>query len=318
MILVVGESLMDMLPRESGGRGCFLPIPGGSPFNVSVALGRLGVPVRFLCPLSRDPFGELLRHVLLASRVDVSLCPLTTALTTLGFVTPEASSGTSNYAFYTAGTAGCALAPGHLPEQLPASTRCLHIGSFSLAVEPFGSASEKLLNDHANGRVVSLDPNIRPFLIPDKASFVQRLDRILLRTHLVKLSAEDAEWLRPGVSFDVLAGDYLDRGARLVVFTLGAGGSLAFTREEQVSVAAPPVHLADTVGAGDTFHAAMLCWLVRNHLLTPEKIGSLSGGQLQSLLGFAAAAAAITCSRPGCDPPWDRELAASTSDDSMQ
>src|SRR5690606_20863708 len=129
VILVSGDALIDMVPVAGpGGRACLRPLPGGSPVNVAMALGPLRVPLRFLCPLSQDAFGEMLERTLAESGVDLSACPRTRALTTLGFVSVDPETGTNRYAFYTDGTAGCALEPGDLPVPLDANIRAVHVG----------------------------------------------------------------------------------------------------------------------------------------------------------------------------------------------
>jgi fructokinase len=74
-------------------------------------------------------------------------------------------------------------------------------------------------------------------------------------------------------------------------------------------VPTPPVQVIDTVGAGDTFQAALLTWLAEQGALDATALGALSGAALQQALGFAARAAAITCSRRGADMPRRAELA---------
>jgi fructokinase len=309
MILVAGEALIDMLPAtDADGARLLRPAPGGSPFNVALALGRLGAPVRFLCPLSRDAFGRELRATLAGSAVDLSACPETDALSTIGFVTTDPSTGRNDYAFYTNETAGCALSVSDLPLPLNPATRAVHVGSFSIAVEPFGSAIDALVEALPRDRVLSLDPNIRPFLIPDRSSFLKRLTRLLARADLVKLSLEDLQWLHPGSTQEDVAAQILSQGASLVVITLGAEGAIAFTSGLRVRAKAPPTEVVDTVGAGDTFQAALLAWLFERGALERERIRGLGEGDLQSMLAFACAAAALNCARPGCDPPRRSEL----------
>jgi fructokinase len=308
MILVAGEALIDMLPLERDGLALFRPVPGGSPFNVALALGRLGIPVRFLCPLSRDAFGDLLGRTLRDSGVDVSLCPLTDALSTLGFVTLDPIHRSARYAFYTEATAGCLLEAGQTPVPLPPAVTCVHLGSFSLAVEPFGSAAERLA-DATRGRcLLSLDPNIRPFLVRDRGRYVARLERLAGLADLMKLSAEDLEWWQPGVAAAEVARERVARGVKLCVVTHGGEGAEAWSRRSHVRVEAPAVQVVDTVGAGDTFQAALLAWLHRKGNLQAAALADLGEADLREMLHCATRAAAITCGRAGCNPPWAREF----------
>ncbi len=66
--------------------------------------------------------------------------------------------------------------------------------------------------------------------------------------------------------------------------------------------------VADTIGAGDTVQAALLAWLHDNGALSASAIRALDRAQWESALRFAAAAAAVTVSRPGAEPPWANEL----------
>lgn len=307
-ILVAGEALIDMLPRERDGEQVLKPVPGGSPFNVALALGRLGVPVGFLCRISRDAFGERLVETLREGGVGLEWCPRTDALSTLGFVTLDPGGHGARYAFYTRDTAGSALAPGDLPVPLPGAVAALHVGSFALAIEPFGTTVEALVGEHAGERVVSYDPNIRPFLIPDRERLLARHRAIAARADLIKMSEDDLEWLHPGMPVDVAASEYLEGRTGLVVVTRGGEGASLFSREHFVDCEPPEVTVVDTVGAGDTFQAALLCWLHEHGRLTRSGLAGLSYAELQSMADFAARAAASNCAREGCQPPWRREL----------
>ncbi len=308
MILVTGEALIDMLPGTLDGTPVLKPTPGGSPFNVALALGRLGVRVRFLCPFSDDAFGQRLAATLEASGVDLSVAPRTRALSTLGFVDLDPATRAARYAFYTENTAGCGLRREDLPLPLPDEVTALHVGSFSLAVEPFGTAVEALVSKHAGDRVVAFDPNVRPFLVPDRERFLMRYRRLLGRADLVKMSLEDFEWLHPGGSLESAVRTCHDAGVGLVVVTRGAEGATAYAAGLAVAVPPVPVTLVDTVGAGDTFQAAMLAWLTGQQRLDRRGVREWSEQDLRAMLGFAAQAAAVTCSRAGCNPPTRREL----------
>jgi len=309
MILVAGESLIDMLAVDQDGQRHFRPVAGGSPYNVSLALGRLDVPVRYLCRISEDPFGQMLARTLEQSRVDLSLCPRTAALSTLGFVLIEGEQRNANYAFYTDHTAGCALVPADLPTSLPAEVRGLHFGSISLLLEPICFALEKLLAQKTPRTLVSLDPNIRAFLVRDRAAYLKRLNHFLAQADLIRMSEEDLAWLHPGLSAGECCRKYVAAGAGLVVVTRGERGAIARNARGEVEIPAPPVQVIDTVGAGDTFQSALLAWLSWKYDLRVEALARLEPTEMKELLQFAARAAAITCSRAGCDPPWREELA---------
>ena len=307
MIVSCGEALIDFLPLAvPGGPAGFAPHVGGSPFNVAVALGRLGSRAGFLGGLSRDPFGEMLAGALHAANVDTTLTCFSDRPTTLAFVTVV--NGDARYAFFDEGSAGHMLTGADLPA-LPKTVTALHFGSFSLAEEPCGSAFEALMQGEQNERVISLDVNVRPALIRNRAGYLARIDRLIAMADIVKLSAEDLEWLSPGAAFGDTARNWLGKGAKLVVLTRGAAGAEAVTASASVAVPAALVSVADTVGAGDTFMAAILAHLDSAGLLDKRALRRLTKSRVTDLLTFAANAAAITVSRPGADPPWRHELA---------
>lgn len=313
MIWVAGESLIDMLAIDQDGQRNFRPVVGGSPYNVSLALGRLGVPVQYLCRISEDPFGQMLARTLEQSGVDLSLCPRTAALSTLGFVLIEGEQRNANYVFYTDGTAGSALEPGDIPAPLPPEVRGLHFGSISLLLEPICFALEKLLAQKTSHTLVSIDPNIRAFLVRDRAGYLKRLNQFLAQADLIRMSEEDLAWMHPGMSADDCCQKYISTGAGLVVVTRGERGAIARNACGEVEIPAPITQVIDTVGAGDTFQAAMLAWLFWKYDLRVEALARLEPAELKELLQFAAQAAAITCSRAGCNPPWRKELLAPAS-----
>lgn len=306
MIISCGEALIDFLPRQGAdGTTLFAPHPGGSPFNVAIAIGRLGTPAGFFGGLSTDLFGEILRTALHASGVDTSLANFSNRPTTLAFV--SLANGNARYAFFDEGSAGRMLTENDVPA-LPKAVAALHFGSFSLAEEPCGSALEYLMRREFADRVISLDINVRPTLIKNRDGYIARLDRLIAMTDVVKLSEEDLAWLDPAESFADRAERYLQLGAKVVVLTMGANGAAAISRQAKIAVPGTAVKVADTVGAGDTFTAGMLSRLAQKDLLAKPRISDLNAAELTDALSFAARAAAVTVSRPGADPPWLSEL----------
>ncbi len=306
MILCCGEALIDFVPRlTSDGAQAFEPLTGGSVFNTAIALGRLGVPSGFLGGLSTDFFGDALRKDLAAARVDISLAPVSERHTIPAFVKLE--DGQARYSFIDEGSACRMLAPEDLPA-LPDHVRALHLGSFPLAIEPCGTAFETLCRREHQKRVIHFDPNIRANLIKDRSQYRARVERMVAMADLVKMSDEDLAWLAPGVAAEAFAKDWLQRGARLVVVTLGKDGAQAFTRDFMCEAPGKPVKVADTIGAGDTFTAGFLTALHRANRLDKAAIAALDRTSVLAALNLAITAAAVTVSRPGADPPWAHEL----------
>ncbi|MFE3098054.1 carbohydrate kinase [Streptomyces sp. NPDC059248] len=299
MIVVAGEALIDLVPVAPPEPGAPLPPlaprPGGGPYNTAIALGRLGAPAAFCSRISADGFGDALLGGLAAAGVDTSYVvrgpePTTLAVAAVG---PDGSAG---YTFYALGTADRLF---ELPPPLPERTRAVAFGTCSLVLEPGASAYEALLLREARlGRCVLLDPNVRPALIPDADAYRKRFRSWLPYVSLLKLSEEDARWLG-GVP----------EGPGAVVLTRGAGGLTVRTRGgTRVSVPAVPVEVADTIGAGDTVNAALLHGLAARDALSAAGLEALGADGWREVLALAARAAAVTCSRPGAEPPYAAEL----------
>lgn len=308
MIYVCGEALIDMLPsKTTDGEISFVPHTGGSPFNTCIAAARLDVPVSFLGRLSNDFFGQMLSRSLTDNGVDLSVTQRGNEPTTLGFVKVEQGKD-PEYAFYTNGTADCSFSSEEIPDQFSDDVMALAFGSISLIMEPGATAIENLAQREKGKRVLSFDPNIRPVLIENEDSFRRRCERLLKFASIVKISDVDLKWLYPDLSLDDAAFKVQGFGPLLVVVTKGADGSFALRGTLRVDSPAVHVEVSDTVGAGDTFHAGFLAWLYRNGLLTLKALSCLSYEQLTEALHFASSCAAVTCSRPGADPPFWEEV----------
>ncbi|NCO88107.1 MAG: carbohydrate kinase [Rhodobacterales bacterium] len=306
MILCCGEALIDMLPRRTTvEEDAFAPYAGGAVFNTAIALGRLGAGVAFFSGLSSDLFGDLLRETLAASHVDSSPAHVSPRPTTLAFV--RLVDGSATYAFYDENTAGRMLTPADLPQ---VAADALFFGGISLVGEPCGSAYEALQAREAGRAVTMIDPNIRPGFITDAPAYRARLDRMLALADIVKLSDEDLHWIMGDGDIATLARGLLARGPRLVCITEGAKGATGYSAAHTVAVAATPVTVADTVGAGDTFNAGVLAHLAQAGALTKAGIAALDAGTIRDALTLGVRAAAITVSRPGANPPWAHELTA--------
>jgi fructokinase len=158
--------------------------------------------------------------------------------------------------------------------------------------------------------MTSLDPNVRPGLISDPDGYVARLKRVMRHADIFKLSDEDLEWLYPDGSFDeALAACRDDCDAALFILTLGGAGSRAFLGGIEIKADAPAVeNLVDTVGAGDTFMASILSWVIENDLASRDALAAIDEDALRAAIRRAGAAAAINCGRSGCNPPWRDEL----------
>jgi fructokinase len=300
VIVVAGEALIDLVPQGTGALAPLKPALGGGPYNTAVALGRLGSPTAFCSRTSSDAFGEALLDGLRRAGVDVSAVQRGTEPTTLAVATVD-ENGSAAYSFYVDGTADRLFTA---PAGLPQGTRAVSFGTCSLVLEPGANAYEELMRSAAaQGVFTTLDPNIRAVLIPDPDAYRARFKSWLPAVSLLKLSAEDAEWLGGTPR------EWLTSGPAAVVITHGGDGLTVFTRAgAEHSVPGVPVAVVDTIGAGDTVNAALLHGLAARDALSPAALDALDADGWTELLGFAARAAAITCSRAGAEPPYASEL----------
>ncbi|MGV8987497.1 MAG: carbohydrate kinase family protein [Cypionkella sp.] len=307
MILSCGEALIDMLPRTSTqGEACFAPYAGGAVFNTAIALGRLGAPSAFFSGISTDMLGEILADTLTASNVDTRYCARSGRPTTVAFV--KLVNGQATYAFYDENTAGVTLSQDQLPA-LPTGVDALFFGGISLVNDPAASTYEALQAREAPNRVTMIDPNIRlGFIAGKEVAYRARIERMIARADIVKLSDEDLHWLSGIGDLTTLARTILAQGPKVVFITEGAAGARAVTATQDRFVAATTVTVADTVGAGDTFNAGTLCALHEAGALTKARLAALSDGELDAALTLGTRSAAITVSRPGANPPWRNEL----------
>lgn len=308
MYVVCGEALFDVFAGEERADGSLAldARAGGSPFNVAIGLARLGSPVGFLAGLSRDPLGERLATRLAAEGVDTRYLVRSDRLTTLSLVGKTAE-GTPAYTFYGIGAADRSLTAADLP-YLPHDVTGLHLGSYSIVAQPTADALAALAEREAGRRLISLDPNVRPTVEPDMRTWRRRIEVLARTATLIKVSSEDLELLWPGKSTDEVAARWLADGVSLVVVTQGENGAAAHTRHHSVASSAIQTKVVDTVGAGDSFQAALLHALASMNLVSKAELAGIGRAEMTSLLAYSNRAAAIACSRRGADLPRAAEL----------
>lgn len=312
MFVVGGESLIDLVSAPVGADGLIHMTAhvGGSPYNCAIALAKLGNETGFLCPISRDGFGTYLLGPLEAAGARPLYPGRVAAPTTLAVVTLNAKME-AQYEFYRG--ADRAFTTEALAAALPASIEVFQIGGFC-AVEPADTAAWKEVARTAadRGATITIDPNVRPSLVEDKAAYRERIDTLVGLAHLVKVSKEDLEWLDPDQTIEQHAAALLARPkCELVVVTLGDEGSRAFTASGSAGagIYAPPV-FGDTVGAGDSLMAGILTILHEEGNLEPGRLGQLGEDVLARMLRFGAVVAGLNCAQRGCKPPTRAEVDA--------
>lgn len=334
VLTVLGELVVDLLPVPSAGAGPegtapqYVARPGGNALNVAVAAGRLEVPVRLLARLGTGPLApHLRRHAELAG-VDVggvvdAVEPVSLAVIGL------APDGSARYGFHVLGAADWQWTEDELRRVLPEPAGIVHVGSISGWTPPGCTAIADLVARLAGGPLISVDPNVRPMLaegpvgatLGNTATAVrQRINALVARADVVKVSAEDLEWLEPGstrssAALDAAALDWATRGPGLVVLTDG-GEPVRVTRPGRPVVhrPIPEVAVADTVGAGDSLAAGLLGGLLTAGVIDRPSLDQLPDDVLLGLIDDAALVAALACTRVGADPPTRAELAAARAE----
>lgn len=309
MLTVIGEALVDVVQRSSG----IDAHVGGSPLNVAVGLARLDHAVQFIGRFGKDAYGDSIAAHLRSSSVMVPLPPdeSPTSVATALIDDDGAASYTFDLAWELPGLAA------RLPFMLQ-GTSLLHTGSIATMLEP-GAAEVLAAVEHAHpNATISFDPNCRPSIIKDRDYARAQVERFVALADVVKASDEDLEWLYPGVDVLESARRWLGLGGSggpaVVVVTRGAAGPWGVTAAGEAHVDAPKVKVADTVGAGDSFMAALLSGIVDRGLAgaqNREELHAMPAEVLDGILNHAARAAAITVSRPGANPPTRAELNAS-------
>jgi len=291
-VVVVGEALIDVVSRPDGD----VEHPGGSPANVAYGLGRLGVSTGLLTAIGDDARGAAIEAHLASAGVELlpgarSLARTASATATI------APDGSASYVFDIDWRLE-PLAPAYLP-------KVLHTGSIASFLAPGAGTVRSLLEQAHRECMVTYDPNIRPALLGSHAEAKSAFEELVPLTDVVKLSDEDAHWLYPGQDLERTAERILQLGTGLAVITAGAAGSLLRTQGTQLSIPSVTTTVADTIGAGDSYMAALILGL-----LTRGTAG-LAPAVLETIGRTASAAAAITVSRPGANPPTLDELRAS-------
>ncbi|MCO4238216.1 carbohydrate kinase [Pseudarthrobacter sp. MDT3-28] len=304
MITVIGESLVDIVsdPRRPGEVQAH---PGGSPLNAAVGVARLGLATNLVTHYADDPHGDMIEGHLKANGVTVvrgGSSPTSTATATLG---PD---GAATYAF----NIGWDIHGASLPALagVQGSTH-VHTGSIAAVLAPGDQATLGLLEAARERATTSFDPNCRPAISSDVAAARTQAERFVAVSDIVKASDEDLAWLYPHRTPEESLAAWLELGPALVGLTRGASGPVILARQERAEMAAEPVTVADTVGAGDSFMAALISGLDQLAALGAggrHRLRSLSRDELHALAAYANRAAAITCARPGANPPHSAEL----------
>jgi len=312
MLLSCGDALVDFLPIKSvDGRDAAVPVAGGSCLNIAVGMARLGAPAGFVGGISTDLFGRLIADHASASQVDLRYAVRSDDQTTLAFVRTVA--GEPQYAFYDEATASrnWTYRRGRIPFD---EIEVIHVGSTTLANDHGAAQALAMVKDAGGSVTISFDPNCRPNLVKHKDRYTDRMDAFAAAADIVRMSDVDFEFLYGGSDYAGKAKSLIRGGASLVVVTRGIKGALAWHREAgAVEVLAPTIDVVDTIGAGDSFQAALLFALRAIGRIETKALPQMNSAELGRAVSFASACAAFTCGRAGADPPRQSDVGAELS-----
>ncbi len=312
MLLACGDALIDFLPVKSvDGRDAAVPVVGGSCLNIAVGMARLGAPAGFVGGISSDLFGRMIADHALASKVDLRYAIRSDHETTLAFIRTVA--GEPQYAFYDETTASRSWKYRRGSIAFDA-IEAIHVGSTTLTHNSGAAEALAMVEDARGSVTISFDPNCRPNLVSDKRRYVDQMNAFAAIASIVRMSDVDFEYLYGGSEYAGRAQSLVDAGASLVVITRGIKGAQAWHKQAgAVEVEAPTVDMVDTIGAGDSFQAALLFALRAIGRIGPASLAQTNSEELGRVLSFAAHCAAFTCSRAGADPPRASEVGGELS-----
>lgn len=299
--VVIGEALVDIFQSGDGVR----QTPGGAPLNVAVGLGRLRRVVTLVTRIGDDEAGNQIAEHLADSGVRLfpgSIDPRPTSVA-------HASLDEDGIASYTFDLVSDYPAPENI--ECLGSPALVHIGSIGAHLQPGAAVVRQWLEAFHPTSTISYDPNVRLSLLGEPQRVLDDIDQFIEFVDVVKASDEDLHALLGTKDPDVGAQYFLDRGVSFVVVSQGSQGLKLYTPTTSASVRAPKVPVSDTIGAGDSLMSALIDGMSKMSVLGAEDRASLakiSQQGLASLGTYAAAAAAITVTRAGANPPTRAEL----------
>jgi fructokinase len=307
MLLSCGDALVDFLPVASvDGRDAAVPVAGGSCLNIAVGIARLGAPAGFVGGISTDLFGCIVANHALNSQVDLRYATRSAHQTTLAFV--RHVGGEPQYAFYDEATASrnWTYQRGSIPFD---EIEAIHVGSTTLARDEGAAQALAMIEDAGGSTTISFDPNCRPNLVRHKPRYADQMDAFAAAADIVRMSDVDFEFLYGGGDYGERAKSLIAAGTNLVVVTRGIRGAQAWHRAAgPVQVETPATDVVDTIGAGDSFQAALLFALRAIGRIKREALAQMNADELCRALSFASVCAAFTCGRAGADPPRQSDV----------
>ena len=298
-VVALGELLVDFTQNGVSGQGnlLFEANPGGAPANVLAMLRKLGKRCAFIGKVGKDSFGDMLAKTVEEAGIDIRGLRRDADIPTTLAVVHTFPNGDRDFSFYRKPGADILLRADELDETLLKDCRIFHFGTLSLTDEPCKSATVKAYElAKAAGALISFDPNLRPPLWKSEADAKAAIEWGLQRCDILKISDNEIEFMTGETDFDKGAAILKERfpQIRLLNVTAGGDGSFSYYGDKRVFVPACKLGgVIETTGAGDTFCASVLNFVLENGL------DELTEKDMTAMLRFANTAAYIVTTKKG-------------------
>lgn len=277
-VVTFGEPMAMFCANETGPLDevtAFSKALAGAESNVATGLSRLEHRVGYVTKLGKDSFGSFIMKALNKEGIDTSRITFTGQHRTGMLVKSKVESGDPQVEYFRKGSAASTLSPEELDEAYFASAGHLHVTGISAALSPecLKFSEHAMAFMRAQGKTVSLDPNLRPSLWPDRQTMVDTINSLAAR----------CDWFLPGLGEgkiltgldtpEEIASYYFKLGVSLVVIKLGPEGAYYRSADgsEGIVKGFKVEKVIDTVGAGDGFATGVVSALLEK-LPTQEAV----------------------------------------------
>ena len=297
-VTALGELLIDFTENGTSAQGNLVleANPGGAPCNVLSMLNRLGHKTNFIGKIGNDMFGDQLEAALKEVGIGTDgLMRDNEVHTTLAFV-HTAPDGDREFSFYRNPGADMMLSEDDVDAEQIKNSTIFHFGSLSMTDEVCRKATRKAIAiAEEAGILMSYDPNLREPLWKSMDLAKEQISYGLEHCNILKISDNEIQWLTGKEDYDEGIAMVQEKyNIPLILLSLGKTGSRAYTKNCRVEVPAfIQEHTIETTGAGDTFGACIL------HYVLEHGWKEYSEAELTEMLTFANAAASIVTTRKG-------------------
>lgn len=301
-LLAIGEALIDMIPSNTGrimDVNNFTPKVGGAPLNVCGAYTKLGGSSNIITMLGKDPFGDKIVNELIGFGINIDYVKRTNAAnTSLAFVALDENAN-REFSFYRNMGADMLMSEDDVDKNWFMDAYALHFCSVSLGNFPMRRAHNKAIKyAKENGLIVSFDPNVRLPLFDDHEYLKNVIHEYIQYADILKISDEEVEFIFGNKDIEENLDYIFDQGVKLLVFTSGKDGAVAYTKNVVANSKGIKVNAVDTTGAGDGFIGCLLYQMAKENV-DLEQINILTEEQLKTYLDLSNKFCSISVTKEG-------------------